>query len=98
MKGRYRADLHESPFGNKAQIRGAFLDMFEGVKASKSDLLLSYSKSDMIDRDELLALATTSFGESYHVWVSEIDYSLLPTGGRGLKKEDLDWLITAKKL
>lgn len=74
------------------------MDLFAGVKEAKSDLLLSYAKTDMIELAELVALASTALGEGYKIWVNEIDYSILPTGGRGKNKIDLDWLIIAKKL
>lgn len=98
LKGRYRAGIYQSPFCNKTLVKDAFIDLFAGVKNSKSDLLLSYPRTDIIDLDELVALATITFGEQYKIWVNEIDYSILPTGGRGKNKIDLDWLIIAKKL
>ncbi|MGJ8530506.1 hypothetical protein [Maritalea sp.] len=56
MKGRYREERHQSPFCIKSQVRGAFIDLFEGVKASDSSLVLSYSNTGMISLDELLAI------------------------------------------
>lgn len=56
VKGRYREERHQSPFCIKSQVRGAFIDLFEGVKASDSSLVLSYSNTGMISLDELLAI------------------------------------------
>ena len=56
VKGRYREERHQSPFCIRSQVRGAFEDLFEGVKASDSSLVLSYSNTGMISLDELLAI------------------------------------------
>jgi len=56
VKGRYREARHQSPFCIQSQVRGAFEDLFEGVKASNSALVLSYSNTGMISLDELLAI------------------------------------------
>ncbi len=56
VKGRYREERHQSPFCIQSQVRGAFEDLFEGVKASDSSLVLSYSNTGMISLDELLAI------------------------------------------
>lgn len=56
MKGRYREERHQSPFCIKSQVRRAFEDLFEGVKASESSLVLSYSNTGMISLDELLSI------------------------------------------
>lgn len=56
VKGRYREERHQSPFCIQSQVRGAFEDLFNGVRASKSSLVLSYSNTGMISLDELLAI------------------------------------------
>lgn len=56
VKGRYREERHQSPFCIQSQVRKAFEDLFEGVKASNSSLVLSYSNTGMIPLDELLAI------------------------------------------
>lgn len=57
VKGRYREERHQSPFCIQSQVRGAFEDLFEGVKASDSSLVLSYSNTGMISLEELLVIA-----------------------------------------
>lgn len=58
VKGRYREERHQSPFCIQSQVRGAFEDLFNGVRASNSSLVLSYSNTGMISLDELLAIST----------------------------------------
>jgi len=57
VKGRYREERHQSPFCIQSQVRGAFEDLFNGVRASNSSLVLSYSNTGMISLDELLAIS-----------------------------------------
>ena len=63
VKGRYREERHQSPFCIKSQVKQAFLDMFDGVKQSKSSLALSYSNTGMITIDEVQQLAKKVFPE-----------------------------------
>lgn len=60
VKGRYREGRHQSPFCIKSQVRGAFEDLFNGVKTSRSSLVLSYSNTGMITLDELLQIAKSA--------------------------------------
>jgi len=53
VKGRYRDDRHQSPFCIRSQVREAFSSMLEGVKASGSKLVLSYSNTGMISIEEI---------------------------------------------
>lgn len=62
VKGRYRETRHQSPFCIKSQVKQAFLDMFDGVNQSKSNLALSYSNTGMISIDEVHQLAKRVFG------------------------------------
>ncbi len=61
VKGRYRDDRHQSPFSIRSQVKKAFIDLFTGVKKSRSNLVLSYSNTGMITMAELSELATTAF-------------------------------------
>ena len=98
VKGRYRDDRHQSPFCIKSQVRGAFTSMFEGVKDSKSDLLLSYSNTGMIEIDELIDLAATTFGGHYTVWFENIDHDHKTMGRKGDHSRQVqESLIIAKK-
>jgi len=53
VKGRYREVRHQSPFCIKSQVPKAFEELFEGVKKSNSNLVLSYSNTGMITIDEV---------------------------------------------
>lgn len=57
VKGRYRENRHQSPFCIKSQVKGAFTDLFKGVEASNSSLVLSYSNTGMISLEELYQIA-----------------------------------------
>lgn len=98
VKGRYRSERHQSPFCIKTQVNKAFSDMFDGVKESGSDLLLSYSNTGMIDIEVLIDLATDHFGSDYKVWVNNIDHTHMTMGrskDRSRKVEES--LIIAKR-
>ncbi|HWX02415.1 DNA adenine methylase [Collimonas sp.] len=98
VKGRYRVDRHQSPFCIKTQVKGAFVDLFSGVKDSGSDLLLSYSNTGMIDIDELMALASTAFGNTYDVWFDHMTHTHMTMGRREDRSRQVrESLIIAKK-
>lgn len=61
VKGRYRDDRHQSPFSIRSQVKQAFLDLFNGVNRSNSNLVLSYSNTGMITMAELSQLAKDVF-------------------------------------
>src|SRR5690554_893872 len=99
VKGRYREDRHQSPFCIRTQVKGAFTDMFDGVKDSDSDLLLSYSNTGMIDIEELISLAVHEFGSKYRVWFEDIDHDHMTMGRRGDRSRDVkESLIIAQRL
>jgi adenine-specific DNA-methyltransferase len=98
VKGRYRSERHQSPFCIRTQVKGAFLDLFDGVKASGSDLLLSYSNTGMIDIDELMALASSAFGSGYDVWFDHMSHTHMTMGRREDRSRQVrESLIIAKK-
>ncbi len=80
VKGRYRDDRHQSPFCIRTQVKGAFTALFDGVKDSGSDLLLSYSNTGMIEIEDLIALAHQELGQSYKVWVENTDHDHMTMG------------------
>jgi len=82
VKGRYRSDRHQSPFCISTQVRSAFVGLFDGVKDSNSDLLLSYSNTGMIEIDELIELAYQELGSRYDVWVDTLDHDHMTMGRR----------------
>jgi adenine-specific DNA-methyltransferase len=61
VKGRYRDLRHQSPFCIKTKVKGAFVDLFNGVKNSNSNLAMSYSNTGMISIEEIEQLATNIF-------------------------------------
>lgn len=98
VKGRYRDDRHQSPFCIKTQVRNAFSSLFDGVKDSKSDLLLSYSNTGMIDIDDLIDLAGATFGSNYTVSFENINHDHKTMGRRGDHSRQVqESLIIAKR-
>lgn len=98
VKGRYRVDRHQSPFCIKTQVHKAFVDLFDGVRRSESDLLLSYSNTGMIDIDVLIDLATSRLGSGYKVWFENIDHDHKTMGRRNDHSRQVkESLIIAKK-
>lgn len=98
VKGRYRLERHQSPFCIKSQVKQAFADMFDSVKASDSDLLLSYSNTGMIDIGVLIDLATSHFGSQYKVWVKNVDHTHMTMGrSKDRSRQVEESLIIAKR-
>ncbi|WBS04215.1 DNA adenine methylase [Pseudoduganella sp. SL102] len=98
VKGRYRVDRHQSPFCIRTQVREAFADLFDGVKESESDLLLSYSNTGMINIEELIDLASSSFGKRYEVWFENIDHDHMTMGRlKDRSRQVKESLIMAKR-
>ncbi len=86
VKGRYRVDRHQSPFCIRTQVKGAFAELYNGVKASGSNLVLSYSNTGMISLTELLKLAKDLFGRQYDVWAEDQEHTHMTMG----RREDRD--------
>ncbi len=61
VKGRYREERHQSPFCIKSQVTKAFIELFEGVKNSNSNLVLSYCNTGMISIDEIREISQIIF-------------------------------------
>lgn len=83
VKGRYRDERHQSPFCIRSQVSSAFGEMFDGVKNSGSDLVLSYSNTGMIGIEDLINLSIKKFGPNYKVWCEGIDHKHMTMGRRG---------------
>ena len=97
VKGRYRTERHQSPFCIKTKVRGAFIDLFEGIKRSGSDLLLSYSNTGMINIEELMTLASSTLGEGYSVWFDHMSHTHMTMGRRKDRSRQVqESLIIAK--
>jgi adenine-specific DNA-methyltransferase len=98
VKGRYRIDRHQSPFCIKTKVKQAFIDLFDGVKKSDSDLLLSYSNTGMIDIEELMSLAASTFGTGYDVWFDHMSHTHMTMGRREDRSRTVrESLIMARK-
>ena len=61
VKGRYRDDRHQSPFCIKTKVQNTFIDLFEGVNRSNSNLVMSYSNTGMISIEEIESIALEIF-------------------------------------
>lgn len=97
-KGRYRTDRHQSPFCIRTKVKDAFLQMFEKVNAKKSNLVLSYSDTGMIDLDELINLAESIFNGDYEVEVRLEDYAHSTMGRAEDKSRNvLECLVVIKR-
>ncbi|OYX61444.1 MAG: restriction endonuclease [Novosphingobium sp. 32-60-15] len=83
VKGRYRENRHQSPFCIQSQVRGAFQDLFEGVKNSNSSLVLSYSNTGMISLNELLDICKSVLSKR-NIEVLTTDHEHMTMG----RKED----------
>jgi adenine-specific DNA-methyltransferase len=98
VKGRYRVDRHQSPFCIGTLVESAFVDMFDGVKDSGSDLILSYSNTGMIQIQELIELAHQELGNRYSVWVENLSHDHMTMGRREDRTRQVEEsLIVAKR-
>lgn len=98
FKGRYRTDRHQSPFCIRTQVEKAFEDMFVKVREKESNLVLSYSNTGMIELEELIELAKSTFGKSYAIEVRYQNYLHSTMGRREDKSRDVqETLLLAKK-
>jgi adenine-specific DNA-methyltransferase len=98
VKGRYREYRHQSPFCIETQVRTAFADLFAGVKASNSNLVLSYSNTGMIDLPELKSIAKTALGNGYNLQTLDLDHIHMTMGRRQDRQRNVtECLLTAKR-
>ncbi len=96
VKGRYREGRHQSPFCIKSQVAGAFAELFEGVGKSKNNLVLSYSNTGMIDRDELLSLAKGTL-TGYVVSMATSDHLHSTMGRRADRHREVEEVLILAK-
>ncbi|MEK5034728.1 DNA adenine methylase [Paenibacillus sp. FSL R7-0302] len=92
-KGRYRNDRHQSPFCIKSQVEEAFQAMFQRVRESEGQLVLSYSNTGMIELPDLLELANDSFGVKYKIEPSYFEYVHSTMGRKEDKSRDVQEAI-----
>ena len=97
VKGRYREHRHQSPFCIKSLVTGAFERLFQGVRQSNSNLVLSYSKNGMIDIDKLETLALDGLGVNYQLELLSRDCRHMTLGRRGDRDRDVkECLVLAR--
>ena len=97
VKGRYREYRHQSPFCIETQVRTAFAELFGGVRASGSNLVLSYSNTGMIDLLELTNIARTGLGKGYELQTLYLDHIHMTMGRRQDRQRNVtECLLTAK--
>ena len=96
-KGRYRIDRHQSPFCKRTEVKNAFKVLFSKTRNKQASLILSYSSTGMISLEEILAIASQSFGESYKITTQEVAYKHSTMGRKDDRTKDVqEYLITAK--
>lgn len=79
VKGRYRIDRHQSPFSIRTKVKKAFSDLFKYTNESKSNLVLSYSNSGMIELDSIMKMIKEGF-PNYDSDISTIDHTHMTMG------------------
>ena len=88
VKGRYREARHQSPFCRKTKVEGAFLDMFQGVQNSNSQLALSYSNTGMISLETMMEIAVSVWNSS-KIEILTIDHKHMTLGRQGTRYRDV---------
>ncbi|PMB03361.1 hypothetical protein CEN49_23435 [Fischerella thermalis CCMEE 5273] len=98
FKGRYRTDRHQSPFCIRSQVAKAFRGMFQKINEHQSNMVLSYSNTGMIELEELVSLAESTFTSAYTIEVRTHDYLHSTMGRREDKSRNVqEALILVKK-
>jgi adenine-specific DNA-methyltransferase len=96
VKGRYRLGRHQSPFCIRSRVADAFVDLFDGVGASRSNLVLSYSNTGMISLEDLMLIARQRL-LGYTVWCRELDSTHMTMGRRNDRDRAVkEYLINAR--
>lgn len=96
VKGRYRVDRHQSPFCIASKVEHAFTDLFSGVAASDSGLVLSYSNTGMIDLDRMVDIAASMLPNK-KLELLTMDHKHMTLGRTGLRHRDVkECLLLAK--
>ena len=88
VKGRYRVDRHQSPFSIASQVEGAFEQLFTGVRASGSNLVLSYSNTGMISLDRMSEIAGDIFVAN-DLDLLTMDHQHMTLGRTGVRHRDV---------
>jgi len=96
VKGRYREGRHQSPFCIRTQVPQAFADLFAGVASSGSNLVLSYSNTGMIGRDDLFDLAKNRL-PGYAISTLSADHQHMTMGRRADRHRDVEEVLVLAK-
>jgi adenine-specific DNA-methyltransferase len=88
VKGRYREERHQSPFCIKTKVKIAFEELFDGVKQSKSNLVMSYSNTGMITVDEIESLAIKTFKHK-KIEILTTDHQHMTLGRKNDRQRDV---------
>lgn len=93
VKGRYREARHQSPFCIGSKVLAAFQDLFHGVAESRSHLVLSYSNTGMMTRDDLIELARQTLPTCYTVRVMTMDHKHMTMGRKADRDRDIEEVL-----
>lgn len=99
-KGRYRDDRHQSPFSQKTNALKSFVTLFERIIDKKSQMVLSYSGSGVIEIDEIIKMFQNKFKkENYALSIKKLDYKH-STMGRfdDADRNVIEYLLIAKHI
>lgn len=97
FKGRYRIDRYQSPFSQKSKALEAFKLLFNKIKERKSQMVLSYSNSAVLEIDELIKVANEVFDVNYSVLIKTLDHKHSTMGRfEDADRDVLEYLIIAK--
>lgn len=93
VKGRYREGRHQSPFCIRTKVAGAFQELFHGVAQSVSHLVLSYSNTGMMTRDDLIELARQTLPNCYTVRAKTMDHKHMTMGRKADRDRDIEEVL-----
>jgi adenine-specific DNA-methyltransferase len=97
VKGRYREDRHQSPFSIRSLVPEAFKLLFEGSRASNSNLVLSYSDTGLFALDDLCDLASGTLGPNYDIRTMYLDHQHMTMGRKDDRHREVqEALLIAK--
>ncbi|EKM97165.1 site-specific DNA-methyltransferase [Stutzerimonas degradans] len=88
VKGRYRVSRHQSPFSIASQVEAAFEKLFQGVRASDSRLVLSYSNTGMIALERMGEIAAEVFSGK-EIELLTMDHQHMTLGRTGIRHRDV---------
>lgn len=98
VKGRYRENRHQSPFSIRTQVPDAFSRLFEGVRRTNSNLVLSYSNTGLYCLDDIQNLAESILGTSYELDVLTMQHTHMTMGRREDRTREVQEALLLAKL